>query len=377
MRNLYLLILFIFLLSCTNSKTYESISLKIDLLNDKHAPDARVAIWNIDINDKKIPIELVGETNLNDAKNELIEYLRSEDISFDDNIILLPNHDFKYGIINNSVANLRKNPSHSSELVSQTILGTGVSILKKEGEWYLIQTPDKYISWIDHGGIVPMSKEKYNNYFASDVGVFTRPYGFSYETKKKIRVVSDLVLGSALKIVEVRSKHTKYEYPDGRIAWIENRLMNSISSIRGMNYSIQNLIENAHSLIGVPYLWGGTSSKGFDCSGYTKSVYLMNGYILPRDASQQVKEGILVDDSRNWNLLEAGDLMFFGYYKDDKLRIDHVSIWLGEGYFIQSSKNVRISSVYSDNLNFDDYHMAKYIESRRIIGSNTEGIKKL
>jgi len=377
MRNLYLLILFIFLLSCTNSKTYESISLKIDLLNDKHAPDARVAVWNIDVNDKKTPIELVGETNLIDAKKELIEYLKSEDISFDDNIILLPNHDFKYGIINNSVANLRKNPSHSSELVSQTILGTGVSILKKEGEWYLIQTPDKYISWIDHGGIVPMLKEKYDNYFASDVGVFTRPYGFSYETKKKNRVVSDLVLGSALKIVKIGSKHTKYKYPDGRTAWIENRLMNSISSIRGMNYSIQNLLENAHSLIGVPYLWGGTSSKGFDCSGYTKSVYLMNGYILPRDASQQVKEGILVDDSRNWNLLEAGDLMFFGYYKDDKLRIDHVSIWLGDGYFIQSSKNVRISSVYSDNSNFDDYHMAKYIESRRIIGFNTEGIKKL
>ena len=377
MRNLYLFILFIFLLSCTDSKTYESISLKIDLLNNKHAPDARVAVWNIDVNDKQTPIELVGETNLKDAKNELIEYLKSEDILFEDNIILLPNHDFKYGIINNSVSNLRKNPSHSSELVSQTILGTGVSILKKEGEWYLIQTPDKYISWIDHGGIVPMSKEKYDNYFASDIGVFTRPYGFSYETKKKNKVVSDLVLGSALKIVEIRSKHTKYEYPDGRIAWIENRLMNSISSIRGMNYSIQNLLENAHSLIGVPYLWGGTSSKGFDCSGYTKSVYLMNGYILPRDASQQVKEGTLVDDSRNWNLLEAGDLMFFGYYKDDKLRIDHVSIWLGDGYFIQSSKNVRISSVYSDNLNFDDYHMAKYIESRRIIGSNTEGIKKL
>jgi len=377
MRHLYLLVLFIFLLSCTNSKIYESTSLKIDLLNDKYAPDARVAVWNIDVNDKKTPIELVGETNLNDAKNELIEYLKSEDISFEDNIILLPNHDFKYGIINNSVANLRKNPLHSSELVSQTILGTGVSILKKEGEWYLIQTPDKYISWIDHGGIVPMSKEKYNNYFASDVGVFTRPYGFSYETKKKNRVVSDLVLGSALKIVEVGSKHTKYKYPDGRIAWIENGLMNSISSIRGMNYSIQNLLENAHSLIGVPYLWGGTSSKGFDCSGYTKSVYLMNGYILPRDASQQIKEGILVDDSRNWNLLETGDLMFFGYYKDDKLRIDHVSIWLGDGYFIQSSKNVRISSVYSDNSNFDDYHMAKYIESRRIIGSNTEGIKKL
>ena len=377
MRNLYLLVFFIFLLSCTNSKIYESTSLKIDLLNDKYASDARVAVWNIDVNDKKTLIELVGETNLNDAKNELIEYLKSEDISFEDNIILLPNYDFKYGIINNSVANLRKNPSHSSELVSQTILGTGVSILKKKGEWYLIQTPDKYISWIDHGGIVPMSKEKYDNYFASDVGVFTRPYGFSYETKKKNRVVSDLVLGSALKIVKIGSKHTKYKYPDGRTAWIENRLMNSISSIRGMNYSIQNLLENAHSLIGVPYLWGGTSSKGFDCSGYTKSVYLMNGYILPRDASQQVKEGILVDDSRNWNLLEAGDLMFFGYYKDDKLRIDHVSIWLGDGYFIQSSKNVRISSVYSDNSNFDDYHMAKYIESRRIIGSNTEGIKKL
>ncbi len=69
--------------------------------------------------------------------------------------------------------------------------------------------------------------------------------------------------------------------------------------------------------------------------------------------------------------------MFFGYYKDGRRRIDHVSIWIGDGKFIQASKNVRINSVYSEDPLYDRYHMEKYIESRRIIGNETNGIKKL
>ena len=102
--------------------------------------------------------------------------------------------------------------------------------------------------------------------------------------------------------------------------------------------------DETKKFIGVPYLWGGTSSKGFDCSGFTKTVYLMNGIIIPRDASQQVNEGLLVDADRNWDKLQEGDLMFFGYYKNGKRRIDHVAIWIGNGKFIQASKNVRINS---------------------------------
>jgi|TARA_B110000914_G_C15483720_1_gene456976 cell wall-associated NlpC family hydrolase len=377
MRKFYIFIFLFFAISCTNKNIEELVVKKITSLSEKHAPDPRIAIWNIDIDYSKNPIQLIGETDLRLAKKEFLQYLISEEILFKDNITVYPNYEITDGIINNSVANLRKNPSHSSELVSQVILGTGVKILTKKEEWYLVQTPDNYISWVDHGGIFPMSEENYNDYFSSDIVYYTKPYGFSYETKDKIRVVSDLVLGSALKVIENSSKLSKVEYPDGRKGWVESSLLNSISELRDMNYSIKNLLKNAHSLIGVPYLWGGTSSKGFDCSGYTKSVYLMNGYILPRDASQQIREGVLVDDKKDWSNLQVGDLMFFGYYKGEKRRIDHVAIWLGDGYFIQASKNVRINSVYSDRSNYDKYHMEKYIESRRIFGNITLGIKEL
>ena len=377
MRKFYIFIFLVFGISCTNKNIEELVVKKINLLSEKHAPDPRIAIWNIDIDYSKNPIQLIGETDLGLAKKELLQYLISEEILFKDNITVYPNYEINDGIINNSVANLRKNPSHSSELVSQVILGTGVKILTKKEEWYLVQTPDNYISWVDHGGIFPISEENYNDYFSSDIVYYTKPYGFSYETKDKIRVVSDLVLGSALKVIENSSKLSKVEYPDGRKGWVESSFLNSISELRDMNYSIKNLLKNAHSLIGVPYLWGGTSSKGFDCSGYTKSVYLMNGYILPRDASQQIREGILVDDKKDWSNLQVGDLMFFGYYKGEKRKIDHVAIWLGDGYFIQASKNVRINSVYSDRSDYDKYHMEKYMESRRIFGNITLGIKKL
>ena len=98
---------------------------------------------------------------------------------------------------------------------------------------------------------------------------------------------------------------------------------------------------------------------------------------IPRDASQQINEGKLIDKERKWSKLTVGDLMFFGYYKNGRRRIDHVAMWIGDGKFIQASKNVRINSVHSSSPIYDKYHMEKYIESRRIIGNETFGVKKL
>ena len=178
-----------------------------------------------------------------------------------------------------------------------------------------------------------------------------------------------------MNVIDKKNDFYKIQYPDKRIGWVESKYVSRVFD--SSKNSTSDIIINSKKFIGVPYLWGGTSSKGFDCSGFTKTVYLMNGLVIPRDASQQVNEGFLVDRDRNWDNLKEGDLMFFGYYKDGRRRIDHVAIWMGDGKFIQASKNVRINSVYSDDQTYDKYHMDKYIETRRLIGYETDGVKKL
>jgi cell wall-associated NlpC family hydrolase len=121
--------------------------------------------------------------------------------------------------------------------------------------------------------------------------------------------------------------------------------------------------------MGVPYLWGGTSTKGVDCSGFTKTVYFQHGLILPRDASQQVHVGSLVDENRNFSSLEVGDLLFFGRKTEDGAeKVIHVGMWIGNGQFIHASGDVHISSMDSLSDNFDDYNYNRYLRTKRILG---------
>jgi len=142
----------------------------------------------------------------------------------------------------------------------------------------------------------------------------------------------------------------------------------------------ENVIRTARRFFGVPYLWGGTSAKGFDCSGFTKTVYFLNGVLLPRDASQQVMVGSIIDTGVDMENLNTGDLLFFGSKAtpEQEARVTHVAIYLGRKKFIHSSGDVRINSFDPSDPDFSKYRLGTFLHARRIIGAGPDvGIRRL
>ena len=109
----------------------------------------------------------------------------------------------------------------------------------------------------------------------------------------------------------------------------------------------ENIERTARKFIGRPYLWGGNSPKGFDCSGFTKTVFFLNGIDLQRDSSKQAGQGVAVPLDGDLSQLKKGDLLFFGHRarRGRPERVVHVGIYLGDKLFIHSSERVRISSL--------------------------------
>ena len=138
------------------------------------------------------------------------------------------------------------------------------------------------------------------------------------------------------------------------------------------NPSKENIETIAKKMNGFPYLWGGTSSKGVDCSGFTKMAYFMNGFIIPRDASQQINAGKTVDKELNFEGLEKGDLIFFGSKAtaEKKQRVTHVGIWLGNNKmeFIHASGNVHLGSMDIKQSNYDEFNKNRYLGGKRYLG---------
>lgn len=366
----------------TQVNSLNKINSIIDDISNNYAPDKRVALFNVKASKNGKDFLLQGETNMPDAKEELMEKIKSEEIMFVDEIQVLPEKklgDKIYGIVNLSVANLRSNPKHPAELSTQALLGTIVRIYKYRGGFYLIQTPDNYLAWVDDDGISTVNIEQLNDWNSMPKIIFWKDFGFAYsESDENSQRVSDLVIGNILIKLGETEEFVKVQFPDKRIAFIKKGEVFEYDKWLNISKPTQeNIVETAHKFMGIPYLWGGTSAKGMDCSGFTKTVYFLNGVVLDRDASQQVHKGILVDTQNGFGNLKKGDLLFFGFKgtENKKERITHVGIYIGNLEFIHEAGRVKINSFDESKPNFSKFRLEHFIRARRIIGSlNENGI---
>lgn len=371
----YFLIVVLFYSCQVDKNSIASIQTLNDSLKFKYAPDKRVALYDISVKNEGDILVLDGETDNPKAIEDLKKNLAAEGINFEDKVSVLPDAsvgEHKFALANNSASNLRGAGKHSAELVTQVILGTELKVLKKGESFTMVQTPEKYIAWVDNGGIAFFTENELKNWRDSELLIYTKTVGNSYQDTEFSIILTDMVLGGKVKMVEELATSFKVEFPDGRIGFVKKDDVEIYSKWLNHLKPSKELIESyAKSLLGSPYLWGGTSTKGMDCSGFVKTVYLMNGFVTPRDASQQIFAGQLVDENLKLEGLEKGDLMFFGSKatKDKKQRVTHVGIWLGNGNqeFIHSSRRVRLNSMNPDSDIFDTWCAENYLGSRRYL----------
>ncbi|NLN24165.1 MAG: C40 family peptidase [Bacteroidetes bacterium] len=234
-----------------------------------------------------------------------------------------------YGLCNLSIVPLRAEASDTSELISQILYGEFFIVIKKTQKWSFIRlSHDNYEGWIDNKQYASISETVY------------------FELKeKKPRFSADLVdfvIGKNEELIPITSGSTvsSCSYLDHRF---EGQVYNSKNSK-------SKIIHTALNFLNAPYLWGGKSPFGIDCSGFTQLIYRMQGFSLLRDASQQATQGeslSFIEES------EAGDLAFFD---NEEGRIIHVGILMSDNYIIHAHGKVRIdridhSGIFNEELN--------------------------
>jgi len=374
----FLLLIGTLTIACNNNAALKEVESTIAELKTNYAPDKRVALWDIQTTKNGQKVVLNGQTNLLDTKESLLKKLEEKGIEFEDKIKTLPSNilgDKTYGIVNVSVCNIRSKNGHSQELATQSLLGTPIKVLDQKDNWFLVQTPDKYIAWLDEGGFIQANEQIYKEWISSPKVMYTKDFGFSYDAPNvAAQKISDLVAGNILQSIGIEKGFIQVRYPDGRTAFVPQKdLVNYDTWLASRKPDATNILATAQEYLGRPYLWGGTSGKGMDCSGFTKTVFYLNGVQLARDASQQVHTGNLIKTDETLKNLVPGDLLFFGRKAtmDKKERITHVGIYKGKGEFIHSSGDagVKVESLVKGTPNFAKKRLETFVKAKRMVSS--------
>jgi len=250
-----------------------------------------------------------------------------------------------YGICNLSIVPLRIEPNDSSEMISQLLFGEHFKILEIRKKWSKIRVAfDNYEGWIDNKQFEEITEETHVNIKNLEATLANDIIEFATDTKGNFITVS---LGSPLPF-----------YNNQKLI-LNNTSFNYEGAVISQKQSKGKLIEIAFKYLNAPYLWGGKTPFGIDCSGFTQMVYKLCGYRLLRDATQQATQGEVlsfIEES------EPGDLAFFD---NNEGEITHVGIIMKDNYIIHAHGKVRVDRIdHSGIFNIDTH---KHTHKLRVI----------
>ncbi len=383
-----LLLLLLLVFSCTSPtrRTITGLNALLLTVHQQYAPDDRIELWDVSVHSDSGQFQLIGNLTSQEAFDALEEALNQLFPEVENRIILHPEDGdgpLVNALVNNSVIHLRREPSSTKELVTQALLGTPVRILKTEGGKSLIQVPDRYIGWVNTAEVYAVDEDELATYREAEKLVYKAQYGLAYsEPDVESMPVTDLVIGNIVCKVTEESGFTQVLYPDGRLGWVKSSEMVPAGEIFFKTTLKENLVQTAQNFHGIPYLWGGTSSKNIDCSGLVCNVYFLNGIQLPRDADMQALIGRELTTTMAPDGLEAGDLLFFGRKASEEVEenVTHVAMYIGDGEYIHSAgyrERVSINSMDSTKTNYIERYPEIFVRAVRILGEEYDGFRPI
>ena len=251
-----------------------------------------------------------------------------------------------YGICLMSVVACRQQPSSTSEMVTQLLFGETYIITEEQEDWIFIHTTfDNYPCWISRKQHQYLSDKEFNQFTNSTLNT------------ELVQVITCAGNNSVFPIT-IGASLPQYHHGKLSIAH-QDYLFDGATTQWNAPKTVEEIKQTAYVFLNAPYLWGGRSPFGIDCSGFTQLVFKLNGYKIPRDASQQVELGSALSFVEE---AQVGDLAFFD---NEQGAITHVGLVLENQHIIHASGSVRVDK-------FDHYGIfhsdnKKYSHSLRVI----------
>ena len=256
------------------------------------------------------------------------------------------------------VANMFRGPSVDTDVVSQAIYASNLVVIEDKGDWINIKTADDYPGWVraqdvkklagaaygSSGTTVTVSALAANIYREQDVTKHAPMVTVPFDTRLVAEIPTD-----------PKARWIKVTLPDGRDGYLQNGEVTQATK----KLTIPETIDLAKKFLGVTYTWGGTSSYGYDCSGFMQMLMKQRGYLMPRDANIQASwTGVAPVERKD---LQPGDLLYFG---SSPQRITHTGMYIGDGKFINDTTHTR-PAVQIDDIN-DPYWTKLLVAQRRV-----------
>ncbi|HEX2093161.1 MAG TPA: C40 family peptidase [Longimicrobiaceae bacterium] len=334
----------------------------------EHAPDPRLAVFEVEVRTEGEALVLAGATSEPAAAEALhrgIAVLGGWP-PVRDEVVRLPEGDSGervHAVVTAALAPMLAGPAINETQVSQTVLGNHLLVLRRSGRWLQCRAPDGYIGWMHVGYTALVDESDARAWEVGTEGEAWISLGAEVLSDGG-EVIARLPWGARV----VREADHVVRLPDGRRGRPVGEMVSAAH--RPLRFPLRGEALTATSArwLGVPYLWGGVTQAGVDCSGFVQALYRLHGHTLPRDSDQQSRAGEPVEPDETFSNLLPGDLLFFA---EEPGRCTHVVMSTGGSRIVHSSLgNGGVArNDLMGRLNYERELRRIFCGARRVIGA--------